>query len=100
MPRTALKPDAHPLAALGGHAQALSAPAMRLALQRAGALLDCLERLLTQSAATPVPLPGHALLQLCSRVLSVDHTLAGQGADALHSLSVSFTHALHLRELC
>lgn len=88
MHRSALKPDAQPLAALGGPNQALSGAAMRLALQRAGALLDCLERLLSQPAALPVPVPGQALLQLACRILAIDDTLAGQGMN----------HALNARQ--
>ena len=74
-----MKPDAQPLAALAAPDQALSAAAMRLALQRLGAVMDCLERLLGQPAACPVPVPGPALLALCARALSVDDSLAGPG---------------------
>jgi hypothetical protein len=71
-----VKPDAQALAAPN---HALSGVAMRLALARLGAALDCLERLLGQPAACPVPVPGAALLALCARMLSVDESLAGPG---------------------
>lgn len=77
--RSALKPDAQPLAALAAPHQALGAAAMRLALQRLAALMDCLERLLGQPAPCPVPVPGAALLALCARALSVDDGLVGPG---------------------
>ena len=58
----------------------LNAGQAREALQRLAALLDCLERVLSQSAQLPVPVPTAGLMMLCSRMLSVDDTLRATGA--------------------
>ena len=48
-------------------------------VQSLAAVLDCIERLMSQSAALPVPVPSTGLLMLCSRILSVDDSLAATG---------------------
>ena len=48
-------------------------------VQSLAAVLDCIERLMCQSAALPVPLPAAGLVMLCSRILSVDDSLTATG---------------------
>jgi hypothetical protein len=50
-----------------------------LAQQSLAALLDCMERIITQSAPTPAPLPGVAILLLCTRILSLDDSVLAHG---------------------
>ena len=47
-------------------------------LAQAGALLDCLERLLTGAFPVAAPVPAAALLLLITRVLSVDDVGTGE----------------------
>ncbi|CAL8470253.1 g9795 [Coccomyxa elongata] len=82
--RATVKPDARGLQAGGEPAGTIqNAQMVVLARKRLAALLDCLERLLTQAAPTPVPVPGSAVVQLCARVLSVDSFLqAGRASPS------------------
>ncbi len=67
----------------------LNAGQARGALQRLAAISDCLERLLSQSAQLPVPVPTAGLMMLCSRMLSVDDTLRATGALTLGAVLLS-----------
>lgn len=78
--RATVKPDARGLKAGSEPAGTIqNAQMVVLARKRLAALLDCLERLLTQSAPTPVPVPGSAVVQLCARILSVDDSFVQAG---------------------
>ena len=66
----------------------LNAGQARVALQRLAAVLSCLERLLSQSAQLPVPVPTAGLMMLCSRLLTVDDTLRATGAPLLAAVSL------------
>lgn len=77
-----MKPDAVGIQAESAAAGIVqNAQMVVLARQRLAASLDCLERLLTQAVPAPVPVPGHGVVQLCTRILSVDDSLvrAGEG---------------------
>ena len=75
-------------------------------VQSLAAVFDCIERLMSQSAALPVPVPSTGLLMLCSRILSVDDSLAATGEEEspfpiwvclILLTPVSATRAPHLR---
>ena len=51
----------------------------RTTVQSLAAVLDCIERLMSQSAALPVPMPAAGIAMLCSRILSVDDSLIATG---------------------
>ena len=72
----------------------LNAGQARGALQRLAAILECLERLLSQSAQLPIPVPTAGLMMLCSRMLSVDDTLRATGASTLAAVSLA-KHEYH-----
>ena len=74
-------PGAKPLQSTG-HANGLvlNDGTSRTMVQSLAAVLDCAERLLSQSAAQPVPVPDAQLIMLCSRILSVDDSLTATGA--------------------
>jgi hypothetical protein len=77
-----MKPDAVGIQAESAAARVVqNAQMVVLARQRLAASLDCLERLLTQAAPAPVPVPAHGVVQLSTRILSVDDSLvrAGEG---------------------
>ena len=82
--RATVKPDARGLQAGSEPAGTVqNAQMVVLARKRLAALLDCLERLLTQPTPTPVPVPGSAVVQLCARILSVDDSLVQAGKHTL-----------------
>ncbi|KAK9915726.1 hypothetical protein WJX75_003282 [Coccomyxa subellipsoidea] len=78
--RSAMKPDAVGIQAESAAARVVqNAQMVVLARQRLAASLDCLERLLTQAAPAPVPVPAHGVVQLSTRILSVDDSLVRAG---------------------
>lgn len=67
----------------------------RTMVQSLAAVLDCVERLMSQSAALPVPVPNVELTMLCSRILSVDDSLTATGAPLAYPLAREATLGTH-----
>lgn len=78
--RVGLMPGAKPLqSSAAANGLVLNDSTACTMVQSLAAVLDCIERLMSQSAALPVPVPSTGLLMLCSRILSVDDSLAATG---------------------
>lgn len=93
MRRSAVKPGAAGVQAGDTPAGTIqNAQMVILARQRLAAVLDCLERLLTQPALAPVPVPGPGIVQLCTRILSVDDSFSRAGKRPFVRISGSKPH--------
>lgn len=61
----------------------LNDSAARATLQCLAATLDCIERLMSQSAPLSVPVPSMGVFMLCSRLLAVDDSLTATGENGI-----------------
>jgi hypothetical protein len=64
----------------------LNDAAARAMLQCLAAALDCIERLMSQSAPLPVPVPSKGVFMLCSRLLAVDDSLTTTGEACITTI--------------
>ena len=81
MHRMGLMPGAQALqSTAAANGLVLNDSTARTMVQSLAAALDCLERLMSQSAALPVPMPDSGIVMLCSRILSVDDSLTATGS--------------------
>ena len=75
-----------------------SAAAVQIALDQLAGFLDTIERLLTESFPSAVPISAHAILMLLTRMLSLDDSArqtgrGSQGTDCMSSSSGCETSA-------
>lgn len=68
----------------------LNDSAARAMLQCLAATLDCIERLMSQSAPLPVPVPSTGTFMLCSRLLAVDDSLTDTGEDCITTIPPAY----------
>lgn len=88
--RAGLMLGAKPLQASGSaEGVVLNDRTARTVVQSLAAVLDCIERLMSQSASLPVPVPSTGVLMFCSRLLSVDDSITATGAPCEATIMLS-----------